>query len=196
MYQQNFDDCGGDIPSNNCCGFTFLAGVQGPQGSIGPTGPTGPAGIGTEGPTGPTGPTGPAAGLNAYGGLYSSTGESFQTIPAPTTVTLANPMESYNVTQANNAVTIIEGGNYEVTYTVSATLVDGGDIVVSLRGNNVPIEGSMGTITVPQGGTGNLSKSVITDLEDGSAVSLALMSTTSAGGGTINFASISVKLLD
>lgn len=217
MNSQNFNDCKQDWPTikpcNRCC---FIAGATGPtgptgatgiQGITGPTGPTGPAGptgiagpqgvAGIQGVEGPTGPTGPAAGLNAYGGLYSTSSQSFQTIDdTPITVNLENEMEDYDVNQSGNTVTIIEGGIYEISYSISATLTDAGNLVVEVRNVSETIQGSTGTLTLTAGSTGTLSKSFIVDLEDGAALYLALVSTTSTQGGSVNQATLSVKLLD
>ncbi len=181
--------------------FVIPSGLVGPTGPTGPTGEQGPQGIagiqGVEGPTGPTGPTGPAAGLNAYGGLYSTTTQAFQQLPdTPTTVELKNFMEDYDVTQNDNTITLIEGGIYEVSYSISATLTSAGNLVVAVKDKNQLVEGTTGTLNLTTGGTGTLAKSTIVKLYDGAVLSLVLISTTSADGGSINQASLSVKLLD
>ena len=201
MCSQSFNSCEENRPIKPCCGCYIVTGISNVTGPTGPTGPRGDPGLigpaGTEGATGPTGPTGPAAGLNAYGGLYSTTSQTFPDVATPTTVIMANPMADYDVTTATpNAISIIEGGIYEVSYSISATLTDAGNLVVAVRENNETIIGSSGTIALEAGETGNLAKSLIVRLTDGSDISLALISTTATQGGTINFASLSVKLLD
>ncbi len=202
MGSQNFNDCKQDWPTIPTCNkYCFVSGATGPTGSAGSTGPTGATGpqglAGLQGIEGPTGPTGPAAGLNAYGGLYSTSDQAFQEISdTPITVTLANQMEDYNVNQENNTVTIIEGGKYEISYSISATLTDSGNLVVAVRNVNQIVEGTTGTLILSPGVTGSLSKNIIVDLNDGAALSLSLISTTSSEGGNINQAALSVKLLD
>ncbi len=211
MNSHNFNDCKEDWPTIKPCNkYCFVSGATGPtglQGVTGPTGPTGPAGptgeigpqgiAGVQGVTGPTGPTGPAAGLNAYGGLYSTTSQQFQEISGtPVTVNLENEMEDYDVTLGSNTITIIEGGIYEITYNISATITDSGNLEVAVRNKDQTIEESKGTLTLSPNVTGSLSKSIILDLENDSELSLALISTTSTQGGNVTQATLSVKLLD
>ncbi len=174
--------------------FVIPRGIIGPTGPIGATGPQGISGL--QGIEGPTGPTGPAAGLNAYGGLFSTATQTFPQSQTPIVVTLENPMEDYDVTDENNTVTIVEGGVYEINYTISATLKDAGNLVVAVRNVERVIDGTTATIELPANITGTLAKSVIVDLIDGAALSLAILSSTAANGGTINQATLSVKLLD
>ncbi len=177
--------------------FVIPSGITGDQGEIGPTGATGPQGEqGPKGDPGIEGPTGPAAGLNAYGGLFSTTRQDFTQIQDPLTVTLDKPMEDYRVTEANNTVTIVEGGIYEINYTVSATLNETGNLEVDVRSAGRTIDGSKAVLELTQGVTGTLAKSFIVDLTDGAALSLALVSSTSQTGGSISQATLSVKLLD
>ena len=192
----------GCIPKPDCH-YCFVAGPTGARGPTGPTGPTGPAGEigpqgadGAQGVPGPTGPTGPAAGLNAYGGIYSTETQDFGPIVDPITVTLPNPMRGFDVTTGPNTITLIEGGIYEISYSISATLTEAGSLVVSVMDKNQPVVGSSGTITLEAGSTGTLSKSIIVYLFDGAVLSLSLVSSTSQQGGKINQASLSVKLLD
>ena len=145
---------------------------------------------------GATGPTGPAAGLNAYGGMYSTSSQTFPQQDEYITIKLDTPMEAYGVTGENNAVKIIEGGKYEITYNVIATLTKAGDLVIGVKENDQDVTGSSSTITLPDAGMGMAAKNIIARLTDLSSISLAIISTTSDDGGTINQASLSLKLLD
>ncbi len=201
MGTQNFNCCDQEKLSKLCCGYCYIAGPTGPTGVMGPTGPMGPMGpAGDPGPAGPQGiegPEGPAAGLNAYGGLYSTSTQAFQKIQDdPITVTLDTPMEDYDVTAESNAVKIIEGGIYEVTYVITATLAEAGELVVGVKENDKDVVGSKGTIKLEDAGTGVVAKSFIVRLKDKSSITLALLSATTEQGGTVNQASLSVKLLD
>ena len=91
---------------------------------------------------------------------------------------------------------IIRGGKYEVTYNVIATLDEAGDLVVGVKENDKVIDGTSSKITLPATGMGMAAKNIIVKLTDKSSISLAIISTTSNSGGTINQASLSVKLLD
>ncbi len=185
----------GEIGPIGLQGLPGPTGATGPTGPMGPTGEIGPAG-GPTGPTGPTGPMGPAAGLNAYGGLYSTVSQPFGQIPdTPITVNLDTNMEDFDITGDSNAIQIIEGGIYELTYTITATLNDPGNLVVGAMQNDKVINGSLGTITLEEPGMGIMAKSIIVRLIDKSLISLALISTTTTGG-TINQASLTLKLLD
>ncbi len=200
MNEENFDKCVQEKILKPCCSPCYVLGPAGPRGSIGPTGPTGPIGptgpAGIPGPQGEVGPTGPAAGLNAYGGLYSTSAQAFQKQQNPITINLDNPMQDYDVTGDNNAIQIIEGGIYEVTYTLTATLNEAGNLVVGVKENDKDVVGSSSTITLTEAGTGMIANNIIVRLIDKSLISLAILPTTTVSGATINQASLSVKLLD
>ncbi len=105
-------------------------------------------------------------------------------------------MEDYGITGSNNAVQIVEGGIYEVTYVVNATLNTAGNLVIGVKENDRELQGTSGTITLDEPGIGIVAKNTIVKLLGSSSVYLYIMSTTSTQGGTINQASISLKLLD
>ncbi len=200
MNEENFDKCVQEKILKPCCSPCYVLGPAGPRGATGPTGPigpTGPAGIpGPQGTQGEIGPTGPAAGLNAYGGLYLSTPQTFQSQQQPITINLDTPMEDYSVTGGTNAIQIVEGGIYEVTYTLTATLNQPGNLVVGVKENDKTIPGSSGTITLDTAGMGVIANNIIVRLTDKSSISLAILPETTVQNGNINQASLSVKLLD
>ncbi len=196
MKSQNFNCNDQDKIFKPCCGPCYVMGPTGPIGPTGPqgeTGPIGPAGPqGEAGPQGTQGPTGPAAGLNAYGGLYSTSAQTFQTQDVPITVELDTSMEDFDVTGESNAIQIVEGGIYEITYIVTATLGEAGDISFAVKENDKNIVGTTTTLTFTEAGTRIIAKNSIVKLLGKSSVYLVLLSATQ--NGTINQASLSVKL--
>jgi hypothetical protein len=113
-------------------GFTGPAGIQGPKGdNTGSTGPTGPIGFtGFTGPTGIQGPKGDNTGSTGPAGLSlltanGSFGTFFSTVSQSITnnffssqiVTLDSTGETREVNRNGNAISVVQGGTYNITFT-------------------------------------------------------------------------------
>lgn len=188
--------------------FTIPAGATGP---IGPTGPQGIQGLqgipGTVGPagptgaTGPTGPTGPTAGLNAYGGLYSSdNGTVTLDNTNPATVPLDTTMTNENITTNTNTITITQSGVYELIYFLRGTADTTDTVVLSVRDNGVNVAGTEISKSLDQTNETDYYGDVITSLDAGATLTLSLQGTGTASTVTLTNAgvnaSLSVKRLD
>ena len=184
-----------------------LTGPQGIQGEIGPTGPqgiqgeigpTGPQGI--QGEIGPTGPTGPAGtGLDAYGGRYSTIDQTFTTTAGtPTQIELANVMPTLDidVTTNPNALTIIDAGDYELTYNALAEVDNAGNLTLAVRNNGTNIPGTVQTLTLTANESESFGGSIVVTLTAGSIIDLALTSTVDTTDGTVNQASLTAKKIN
>ena len=172
-------------PEKNCIpNYLFCVGSTGstgPTGVTGSTGPTGPQGI--QGPTGPTGPTGPSETIDtAYGGLYNSSTQlvSFSAVNTYVRLNLNTALPSSNVTAANNTITIIEAGDYEINYNILANVNRASTLVSAVRRNGVAISNTSGAYTLSiDSATGishdaRLSASTIVTLQAGDVLDLAL----------------------
>ena len=185
-------------------GPTGATGAEGPTGPIGPTGPTGATGAtGAEGPTGPigpTGPTGPAAGLAAYGGLYSTAPQTLNlTIGGTTQIPLPSNAPSAGVTYTPaNSITVATAGTYEINYntTLTAALATTVTFAVRVNGTDVPSATISRALSV---GTSSLfNGSTVVALTAGSVVDMALSALLAVGitlGSGLN-ALLSIKKLD
>ena len=158
-----------------------IQGPTGPTGVTGSTGPTGPQGI--QGPTGPTGPTGPSETIDtAYGGLYNSSTQlvSFSAVNTYVRLNLNTALPSSNVTAANNTITIIEAGDYEINYNILANVNRASTLVSAVRRNGVAISNTSGAYTLSIDSTtgishdARLSASTIVTLQAGDVLDLAL----------------------
>ncbi len=181
-------------------GPTGPQGIQGVAGATGPTGPTGPQGIqGAVGATGPTGPTGPAGenGLGAYGGKYNDTAQILAlTNGVPTTIELPTDMPNNNVQYTPaNSITINEAGDYEINYSANVTSTNSSTIALAVRDNGTAIDSATLTNTFSDGENNIYSGSVIRTLAAGDVIDMTLTST-EAATGSVNNATLSVKLLD
>ena len=162
-----------------------------PSGHTGPTGATGA--------TGATGPAGAANGLNAYGGLYSTGEQDFTTTEGtPTQVTLDTTMPELNVdsTTNDNAITITDAGDYEITYNVLAELDNAGDLTLAVRNSGANIPGTVQSLTLTANESESFGGSVIVTLATGAIIDLALTSDVDETDGTVNQASLTVKKLN
>ncbi len=208
-------------------GIAGATGPTGPQGEPGVAGATGPAATftvnptqtaapgengnveiaGTDGaytltftvPQGPTGPTG--NGLAAYGGLYNAATGTTTLTDAATDyqVTLPTAMDGLeNVTTANNALTVLQAGTYEINYNVTAsTPADITNLQFNVRNNAVPLApATETTATLGTDDTVTYSGSFITTLGANDVIDMAFQAP--AGGGTVNTANakLTVKKLD
>ena len=185
-------------------GATGETGPQGLQGLPGVTGPTGPQGVtgltGPTGDTGPTGPTGPAgestAGLAAYGGLYNANSTPI-TLTENTAIqfTLTNEMPLHNVTTTGSTINITQDGDYEITYSITASTNIAGNLGVAVRRNNTNIPGTLQTVAAANTDPETFGTSVIIALNSGDTIDLAITPSQN-GSGTVTQAALSVKQLD
>lgn len=182
-------------------------GSDGEDGATGPTGPTGPQGIqGEIGPTGPQGiqgeigPTGPAGtGLDAYGGRYSTIDQTFTTTAGtPTQIELANVMPTLDIDETSNpnALTIIDAGDYELTYNALAEVDNAGNLTLAIRNNGTNIPGTVQTLTLTANESESFGGSIVVTLTAGSIIDLALTSTVDTNDGTVNQASLTAKKIN
>lgn len=186
----------------NCClpciPCTGIIGPTGPTGAIGPTGatgntgstgitgPTGPTGItGATGVTGPTGATGPSGVVNSvYGGLNNSSTQLVFFTAADTYVQVrlntALPSNSVTPNSANNTLTILESGDYEINYNILLNTSQAVDAAVAVRANNTVLTTTRGSQTIAIDSStnisydGRLSASTIVTLQAGDILDLAI----------------------
>ncbi len=146
-----------------------------------------------------TGATGPANGLNAYGGIYSNTPQTLDlSIGGTTVVPMPNAMPALNVTNAANALTVAQAGDYEIEFKLNASASLGAAVTVAVRRNGTNIPSTVltrtlaiGTETIYQGNTiVTLTAGDVIDL----AISALLALSVTLGGGTN--ATLSVKKLN
>ena len=152
------------------------------------------------GPPGPTGPTGPAAGLAAYGGLYSTTPQTLNLVIGGTTqIPLPASAPSAGVTYTpTNSITVTTAGTYEINYntTLSAAVATTITFAVRVNGTDVPSATISRLLSV---GTSSLfNGSTIVNLAAGSVIDMALSALLAVGitlGSGLN-ALLSVKKLN
>lgn len=186
------------------CHFSSIAtGPTGPQGIQGPTGPQGPQGItgatGPTGATGATGATGPSgeSGLGAYGGKYNDSPQILAlTNGVPTTIEVPTAMPINSVAYAPaNSITINEDGDYEINYSANVTSTNSATISLAVRENGTAIDSATLTNIFSDGENAIYSGSVIRTLTAGTVIDMTLTST-EAATGSVNNATLSVKLLN
>ena len=200
--QKRLGSIGPTGPTGPAGGPMGPTGATGPTGPMGPTGATGPTGpMGPTGATGPTGPMDPAGdtGLEAYTGRYSTAEQSFTTnTGVPTQVVLPTIMPTLDTDTATNAnaITIIEAGDYELTYNVLAEVDNAGNLTVAIRNNGTDIPGTIQILTLTANESESFGGNVIVTLPAGSIIDLALTSTVNNTDGTINQASLTAKKLN
>ena len=187
-------------------GATGATGVQGLAGATGATGATGPQGLqgiqGIQGPTGPTGATGATgpsgeSGLGAYGGKYNDTAQILAlTNGVPTTIEIPSvmPINGVQYTPANS-ITINESGDYEINYSANVTSTNSATIAIAVRENGTAIDSATLTNIFSDGENNIYSGSVIRTLQAGDVIDMTLTST-EAATGSVNNATLSVKLLN
>ncbi|MFZ5953476.1 MAG: hypothetical protein ACOYT8_00070 [Candidatus Dependentiae bacterium] len=170
----------GDTGNTGPTGLTGATGFTGPQGPIGATGNTGASGIGSTGITGITGNTGPT-GLNAvdaafayvfFTGLTSVTGGDPVTLAQSASVPFNNqgPISSIIHTADSTDIEIVNGGIYEILFTVATSgnsifgvVVNG--VIVATRYNT-----GLDTVNPPNNGR------IIISLNPGDIVTLRNLS--------------------
>lgn len=172
-----YGNCNKPCCCNPCC---CAIGPTGPQGIPGPTGPAGAQGI--PGPTGPTGPTGESA-AGVYGGLYQA-GTQLVFIEQPDTyvqVRLNSALPSRDVVpNADNTLTIVEAGDYEISYNLLISTNNATNMSAAVRSNGTVLPTTRGSQTLAVDSTttisydARLSCTTIVTLEAGSVLDLVV----------------------
>ncbi len=203
-------------------GPTGSEGPTGPTGPEGATGPTGPAPTITASavattPGGnpdidvspidggynlqfaiPAGPTGPANGLNAYGGLYSTTQQSNVSVDSGTygSIDLGSNLPTKNVDLGTgNTVTIQNTGIYEVSYDAVISSSGPGDVTLSVRRTQTDLDGTAQTITLAASTETTYNNTAIVELTEGDELTLEATASTTLNL-TVESANLIVKQLN
>ena len=136
--------------------------------------------------------TASGAGLAAYGGLYNDAAQT----PTITTenvyvpVELNTEMPLLNTTTATNQITVLQAGDYEITYHLQINSTAELTFNVTARQNSTPIASSTIEQTALETATGgtfvvDVANSIIATLAANDVIDLALTTTTAPGGATI-----------
>lgn len=161
-------------------GSTGPTGPTGPQGNIGPIGLTGATGAtGSTGPTGPTGPAGTTGGIEAFGERYTEGAETVSvTANQDTQIPLQTNGPGQNTSYTtSNAITVNTAGTYQIYYLLDVSSSQEGELTVSLRKNNIDIDGSTISLNVPANENQLFTGSVIVTLAENDTIDLAVNST-------------------
>ncbi|MFV0393833.1 MAG: BclA C-terminal domain-containing protein [Coprobacillaceae bacterium] len=154
-------------------GPTGANGITGPTGGTGATGATGPTGV--TGVTGATGATGAANGLNAYGGLYNTTGSTITLLLGiPSQIPFSNNMSLLNTTTGTNTLTVTNAGIYELNYGLVASVALATTLTVAVRLGGVNIASATMSKALAATTTEETSGTVILSLAAGSRLDLAI----------------------
>ncbi len=126
----------------------------------------------------PKGPTGPSVEILAYGGIYNTIEQTvtIQTANTPVSVVLPTSMPTRGVTTSTGKVTLEEGGDYLVSYSISLYADTAGKIKSYVRDNGNDITQSQIISEVSQNETILYSNTVITTLLANEALDLVLES--------------------
>lgn len=200
-YLINFTIPRGATGTTGPTGATGPTGLQGIQGLTGPTGPQGLTGAtGPTGTTGATGPTGPTAGLNAYGGKYSTAPQTLNlTLGGSTQIPLPSSSPNLNTTYTPaNSITVTQAGTYEINYfsNVSVAIATTITQAVRINGTNIPSTVISRVLSVGVGSIYN--GSTIVTLAAGDVIDMALSALLAVGvtlGSGLN-ASLSIKKIN
>ncbi|MBQ1269776.1 MAG: collagen-like protein, partial [Clostridia bacterium] len=158
----------GATGADGAVGPTGATGATGADGAVGPTGATGATGAdGAVGPTGATGATGPSP-VEGLASAFLANNDA-QTLTAAGDREALNSVFAENATIANNAVTVTEGGLYQINFGITTTTATGE--TVSLYINGVAQASSQ---IDPINGNQNNALSAVYTLTAGDEVYLAL----------------------
>ena len=130
--------------------------------------------------------------MAAYGGLYNNAAQT-PTIATENTyvpVELNTQMPVLNTTTATNQITVLQAGDYEITYHLQINSTAELTFNVTARNNTTPIASSTIEQTALETATGgtfvvDVANSVIVTLAANDVIDLALTTTTAPGGATI-----------
>ncbi len=169
-----------------------------PQGATGPQGPQGPQGIqGEIGPTGPqgeVGPTGPALAA-VYGGLYNTAPQqiALQTGNPVYQVNLPTQLASENVTYTpTNSITVGESGTYLITYNSDLSADNNITATIAVRNNSGNLTPTQTTESLTATSGALFSGTIITSLDAGDILDIAITSTESTNNITVDNARLTV----
>ncbi len=141
-----------------------------------PQGPTGPTGE-----TGATGPTGPANGLNAYAGLYNNTTQTISDATTAQQITLNSQMPNENLTYGPaNSMTIVEAGDYEITYFVELSVGTAADVTIEVRNNQVSLPATEIVKNLQPSNLTTFSGNTIVTLAPSNVIDLAVLTSTTS----------------
>lgn len=98
-------------------------------------------------------------------------------------------MPNSSVTYGTNEITITEPGDYEITYNAILTSSDAGTVTLAVRNSDENITSTIESVSLQAGNTLNYTGNVITTLEAGDTIDMAISST--AGSGTVTLTSTS-----
>jgi hypothetical protein len=145
-------------------------------------------------------PQGAANGLNAYGGRFSTTGQSLSVlIGSATTIPLGSSTASSNVTLSTNSITITNAGIYEVEYYLQGSVTLALGLAVGVQKNGGTVTTLSQTQAVAVGVQTIFQQRSIISLVVGDVltlgVSASLAATLNTSSGSVN-AYLSVKKLN
>jgi len=168
----------GPVGPQGPVGATGATGATGPQGPIGLTGPAGPQGpvgaTGATGATGPIGPQGPAGTFDLFAGRFYGTGISDAT-PTYTEATLFPATQTAILYDSTTGTITLEEGVYLITYGTNYVTTGTSVPSISLNVNGTEDATTLVTETATATDpTGNLSKSVLLSVADGTTVTVSL----------------------
>lgn len=104
------------------------------------------------------------------------------------------PINGVTYTPANS-ITINETGDYEINYSANVTSTNSAAIALAVRENGTEIDSAILTNIFSDGENNIYSGSVIRTLQAGDVINMTLTST-EAATGSVNNATLSVKLLN
>ncbi len=145
----------------------------------------------------PEGPTGPINGLAAYGGIYNNL-EQTVNITSPNTgtdIVLTTNMPSKNITTAANKITILEAGDYAISYSADLTPENAATIKVYADDSLGPIVQSITTNELEANKGAIFANTIITTLDTSDNIALQTESSTNTTI-TVNNATLTVRKLD
>ncbi|MBS4961347.1 MAG: hypothetical protein KHZ62_11135 [Clostridiales bacterium] len=149
------------------------------------------------------------AGLAAYGGLYNGSTQTLNITAANQyeQISLDSSMPLSNMTTGANGITVTQEGDYEISYSVSATGNRSVTMTVSIRNNGIVIPSTSSTQALGLQTTGSTNYSAnyvsqaIVHLTAGSVIDLAILSATVPEGLSVTMgvngdATMMLKKLD
>ena len=106
------------------------------------------------------------------------------------------PTLDIDVTTNPNSLTIIDAGDYELTYNGLAEVDNAGNLTLAIRNNGTNIPGTVQTLTLTANESESFGGSIVVTLTAGSIIDLALTSTVDTTDGTVNQASLTAKKIN
>lgn len=111
----------------------------------------------------------------AFASLYSDTAQTFNLATGYGNVDMtSSTIENMTFDDANNTVTVLESGLYQISYDITVTSGAGNGNIAILR-NTIPVAGSIKGIVLDNS---NISSDVVLPLNEGDVLSLGVITTT------------------